>query len=82
VARSYAGRLFCEVQIARVPTLLEQTPDELNAFLGTASFYQRLSAHQRQALQSESVAIFERLGRPIRSSTVAVLVTARRSTEA
>ena len=82
VARSYAGRLFCEVQIARVPTLLEQTPDELNALLGTASFYQRLSAHQRQALQSESVAIFERLGRPIRSSTVAVLVTARRSTEA
>ncbi len=82
VARSYAGRLFCEVRIASVPTLLEQTPDELNALLGTASFYQRLSAHQRQALQSESVAIFERLGRPIRSSTVAVLVTARRSTEA
>ena len=82
VARSYAGRLFCDVQIASVPTLLEQTPDELNALLGTASFYQRLSAHQRQALQSESVAIFERLGRPIRSSTVAVLVTARRSTEA
>ena len=82
VARSYAGRLFCNVQIAAVPTLIEQTADELNALLGTASFYQRLSAHQRQALQSESVAIFERLGRPIRSSTVAVLVTARRSTEA
>ena len=82
VARSYAGRLFCEVRIASVPTLLEQTPDELNALLGTASFYQRLSAHQRQALESESVAIFERLGRPIRSSTVAVLVTARRSAEA
>lgn len=81
VARSYVGRLFCDVQIASVPTLLEQTADELNALLRTASFYQRLSGNQRQALESESVAIFERLGRPVRSSTVAVLVTARRSAE-
>ena len=32
VARSYASRLFCDVQVAAVPMLLEQTADELNAF--------------------------------------------------
>jgi ubiquinone/menaquinone biosynthesis C-methylase UbiE len=81
VARSYAGRLFCDVQIATVPGVLEQTADELNALLRTASFYHRLSPNQRQALEREQVAIYERLGRPIRSSTVAVLVTARRTPE-
>jgi hypothetical protein len=81
VARRQASRLFSDVQIAAVPTLMEQTADELNALLRTASFYHRLSPNQRQALQSETVAIYKRLGRPIRSSTVAVLVTARRSTE-
>ena len=77
VARSYAGGLFGDVQIASVPTLLEQTADELNALLRTASFYPRISPDQRQALESESVALYGRLGRPIRSSIVAVLVTAR-----
>ena len=81
VARAEAGSLFGDVRIAAVPTLLEQTADELNALLRTASFYARLSPEQRQALESESVAIYERLGRPIRSSTVAVLVTARRAAE-
>jgi ubiquinone/menaquinone biosynthesis C-methylase UbiE len=81
VARADASRLFCDVQIATVPTLVEQTADELNALLRTASFYYRISPNQRQALHAEYVAIYERLGRPIRSSTVAVLVTARRSTE-
>jgi len=64
-----------------VPTLLERIADEVNALLGTASFYARLSPDQRQALENESVAIYDRLGRPIRSSTVAVLVTARREAE-
>jgi ubiquinone/menaquinone biosynthesis C-methylase UbiE len=81
VAQARAGDLFGDVRIAAVPTLLEQTADEVNALLGTASFHARLSPDQRQALESASVAIYERLGRPIRSSTVAVLVTARRGAE-
>ena len=81
VARARAGDLFGDVRIAAVPTLREQTADELNALLGTASFYARLSPDQRRALEDESVAIQERLGRPIRSSTVAVLVTARRAAD-
>jgi SAM-dependent methyltransferase len=79
VARPEAGSLFCDVEIAAVPTLVEQTADELNALLRTASFYQRISPAQRQALEDEHVAIYEQIGRPIRSGMVAVLVTARRS---
>jgi ubiquinone/menaquinone biosynthesis C-methylase UbiE len=38
----------------------------------------RLSLRQRDALRAENHALHRRLGRPIRSSTVACLVTARR----
>jgi ubiquinone/menaquinone biosynthesis C-methylase UbiE len=80
LGQDYAGRLFGDVQVAVMPKLIEHTPDELNAVVGTLSFYARLSPAQRQALEREYQAIYERLGRPIRASTVAALVTARRST--
>ncbi len=82
VAQGYAGRLFGDVQVALMPKLVEHTPDRLNALLRTMSFYARLSPGQRQALERECEAIYERLGRPIRASTVAALVTARRGTGA
>jgi hypothetical protein len=78
LGRDYAGRLFGDVQVAVRPMLAEHTPDELNALLRTMSFYSRLSPDQRQALEREHEAIYERLGRPIRASFVATLVTARR----
>ncbi|MGO8894100.1 MAG: hypothetical protein ACLQB1_31085, partial [Streptosporangiaceae bacterium] len=81
IGQDYAGRLFGDVQVAVMPKLIEHTPDELNALVRTMSFYARLSPDQRQALEREYEAIYERLGRPIRASTVAALVTARRSTE-
>jgi len=80
VAQDYAGRLFGDVQVAVVPKLIEQTADELNAVIRTMSFYARLSPGQRQAVEHENAAIYERLGRPIRASKVTALVTARRST--
>ena len=80
VAQDYASRLFGDVQVAVVPKLIEQTADELNAVLRTMSFYARLSPGQRQALELENAAIYAQLGRPIRASTVATLVTARRGT--
>ena len=80
VAQDYASRLFSDVQVAAAPKLIEQTADELNAILRTMSFYARLSPDQRQALEHGNAAIYERLGRPIRASTVTILVTARRST--
>jgi SAM-dependent methyltransferase len=81
IGQDYAGRLFGDVQVAVMPKIIEHTPDELNALVRTMSFYARLSPGQRQALEREYEAIYERLGRPIRASTVAALVTARRSTE-
>jgi hypothetical protein len=81
VAQDYACRLFGDVQVALTPKLIEHTPDELNAIVRTMSFYARLSPDQRQALEREHEAIYERLGRPIRASTATALVTARRSTE-
>ena len=82
VVWSYAGRLFCDVQVATTPALLEQTADELNALFRTLSFYHRLPPSRRRALEEENAAIHDRLGRPIRSSTVAVLVTAATRSEA
>jgi ubiquinone/menaquinone biosynthesis C-methylase UbiE len=81
IGQDYAGRLFGDVQVAVMPKLVEHTPDELNALLRTMSFYARISPGQRQALERDYEAIYERLGRPIRASTVAALVTARRSPE-
>ena len=78
IGRDYAGRLFGDVQSAVMPKLAEHTPDELGALVRTLSFYTRLSPDQRQALDREHEAIYQRLGRPIRASTIAVLLTARR----
>lgn len=80
LAEEHAGSLFGDVQVALMPKLLEHTPDELIALIRTMSYWARLSPGQRQALEREFQAIYERLGRPIRASTVAALVTARRRT--
>jgi len=79
VARAYAARLFDDVRVVVVPRLIEQTAEELNALLGTMSFWARLSRRQRDAVAAENDALHRRLGRPLRSSTVACLVTAQRA---
>ena len=79
IGRDYAADLFEDLQLAIVPNLIEHTADELNALLGTMSFWVQLSPDQREALANENKALHERLGRPIRASTIATLVTARRS---
>jgi SAM-dependent methyltransferase len=79
IGQAYPSRLFGDVQAAVMPKLIEHTPDEISALVRTMSFYARLSPGQRQALDREYQAIYERLGRPIRTSVVAALVTARRS---
>ena len=77
LARDYAGGLFGDVQLAAVPRRSEYTVDVLNALMRTMSFYSRLSQTQRQALEREHEAAYQRLGRPIRASMAAILVTAR-----
>ena len=82
IGRDYAADLFEDLQLATVPTPIEHTADELSALLGTMSFWAQLSPEQRDALVNENRALQARLGRPIRASTLAVLVTARRSAAA
>ncbi len=79
VARNYAVRLFDDAQIAAVPRLVEHTADELGALLGTMSFWSRLARQQREAIEHENRVLYGRLGRPIRSSILACVVTARRA---
>ena len=78
VARTYAAELYDDAQIAVAPTLLEHTAAELNALIGTTSFWSRLSPEQREAIENANRTLHEQLGRRIRSSVVACLVTARR----
>ena len=78
IARWYAADLFDDAQVVAVPMQLEHTAEELNALLGTMSFWARLSPRQRDALVAENQALHQRLGRPIRSSAFACLVVARR----
>jgi SAM-dependent methyltransferase len=78
VGRGYAAALFHDAQVAALPILLEHTADQLDALLATLSFWAALAPQQRDAIAAENQALYQRLGRPIRSSTVACLVTARR----
>jgi len=78
LAQARAGELFGDVRVAAVPALLDHSAEELNAVVRTMSFHARLSPAQRGSLEEETTRLYERLGRPIRSSTVAVLVTAQR----
>jgi SAM-dependent methyltransferase len=78
VARGYVSDLFEDAQLSAMPVLVEHTGDALNRLLGTMSFWARLSPTQRDALLAENHALHQRLGRSIRSTTVACLVTARR----
>jgi SAM-dependent methyltransferase len=78
IGRAYVTELFEDAQLAAMPSLVEHTGEALNALLGTMSFWARLSPRQRDALAAENEALHRRLGRRIRSSTVACLVTARR----
>jgi len=79
VARPYAATLFRDVEIAAVPTVTEQTAEELRALLRTTSLYPRLTSAQREALERGNRGIEERVGRPIRAGMAAVMVTARRA---
>ncbi|HEY2535501.1 MAG TPA: class I SAM-dependent methyltransferase [Solirubrobacteraceae bacterium] len=79
VGRAYVANLFDDAQIAAVPRLVEHSADEINALLGTMSFWSRLSQRQRDTVEDENRILYERLDRPIRSSIVACAVTARRA---
>lgn len=79
IGRTYVSNLFHDLRFAAIPVLIEQTSDELIALLGTTSPYRRLTKQQQMALELEFSQLYAGLGRPIRSSTVNVLMTARKT---
>lgn len=78
LARDHVDQLFDDAQLATTTAQLEHTAAELIPLLGTMSFWSRLSDQQREAIASATCTLNEQLGRPIRSSVVGCLVTARR----
>jgi len=73
-----AATLFDDVRLTTLHLRREQTADELWALFETTSLYLRLDPGRRETLQAETRAFFERRGGTIRTSELAVLVTARR----
>ena len=78
LTRDYVGQLYDDVQLAAMPEMTEQTAEQILRLLRTLSFYSRLSSKQRGALEYEYMSIAERLGRPLRSSILSVVLTAHR----
>ena len=79
LARVDVAELFTEVTLSAVPVRMQNTADELIRMMSTHSFYEQLAPEHRQALGAEYVALERALGRLVCSTTVALLVTARRS---
>lgn len=79
LGRPAAGRLFSDVQAAGSPVVMEQTAEQLLALLRTLSPYHRMTPDQQAGLQAAVTALGAQLGRPFRSTTAAVLVTARKA---
>lgn len=73
-----AGRVFSDVRAAAELTRRQHTAAELVALLRTLSPYHRMDADQQSALEASIADLETSLGRPIRSTTAAVLVTARK----
>jgi len=79
LARDYVRPLFNDAQLAAVPQMFEQSADELIALFSTLSAYSSLTEQQRIELAQEYRKIYAELGRPIRSSTAAILLAAQRA---
>jgi ubiquinone/menaquinone biosynthesis C-methylase UbiE len=78
LASPEAAELFDDVQISTVPVTTEQTADELNAYVRTTSLYARIAPERREQLEAATHRIADRHGGAVRTSELAVLVTARR----
>jgi hypothetical protein len=74
-----AAALFGDVRLTSVRLSHEQTADRIWERLGTSSSYQRLEPREREALERDTRDLIEQLGGTVRSSDLAILVTASRS---
>ena len=74
-----AAILFDDVRFTTHHVTREQTADELWALFATTSLCQRLDPSSRERLEAEARSFVEQRGGEIRTSELAVLVTARRT---
>ena len=72
-----AAELFRDVRLHTHEVVRELTMQQLWALFETTSTYARLDASSREALERELRATFERFGGTVRTSDLAVLVTAQ-----
>lgn len=79
IARAHVAQLFGEARMAAFPLVFEHSAEELTALLATMSFWSRLPEPRREAVAQAIAGICEGLGRPLRSSVLACLLTAPRS---
>jgi cyclopropane fatty-acyl-phospholipid synthase-like methyltransferase len=77
--RDYVANVFEPAELEIIAIAQEHTAEELTALLSTMSFWPRLNPAQQDQIRNEHAMLQERLGRPLRSSTAACLVTARRA---
>jgi SAM-dependent methyltransferase len=75
--RPVAAELFADVELAKVRVEHQETALELVEHIRTTSSYLRLDATRRERLEKRIVAAVERAGGTCRSTSFAVLVTAR-----
>jgi SAM-dependent methyltransferase len=78
LGRPEAAELFEDVQITSVPVVIEQTADELNAYMRTTSFHARLTPDQRERLAAGNRDAAQQLGGMLRISLLSVVVSGRR----
>ena len=74
-----AATLFRDVRLTTQHVTWEQTADDLWALFETTSLYLLLDPDRRETLEAEARAFIDRRGGKIRTSELAVLVTAVRS---
>ena len=74
-----AAILFTNLQLTTAAMSQEQTADEVWSFFETTSSYYRLGPEDREALEHETRELFDRHGGALRTSELAVLITAQRT---
>lgn len=79
LARDYVASLFDDAELTLIPIEVEHTADELIGLIATMSWWQRITASQQQEISAGIAAMYAELERPLRASTAACMVSARRS---
>jgi SAM-dependent methyltransferase len=76
--RDVAAELYDDVRVATVVTMLERSARQMIGLIATNRIFRQLPPEAQYQLAAKVQALEAHFGRPLRSSTITVLVTARR----